>query len=436
MAASGLVGVESLRGYGKWLGLIVAVAALAAAATRLSGNTQDWPDAVMLLSNLGLVMGPIAIGVSAFAGGRAKRRGTFWAEDSTATGRLRASALECASLLLWTALAYLVVLLVCFVPTWIQATWSGPDLARVFASAGGILAQVVIGYYVGRLIPYALTAPFVAAASFSLVAVVDSAPNSQAAALFLPVNLDGFDFYDITRASASLVELAFYASVAIAVAAGWAVRTRPTRRTLLAAGFALVAVVGSSIGLATFHGQSNASAVQIAFSCEGRDPEICVHPATRNAEKQLRGLFAGVVEILAGTPFAITRVEQRPRGAGSTPSATAVGFGLDDRSTGALEEARQELAHNAISQRAACFNRVGAPLAGTSKDGPTLIAALGDRIAYGRTIARSAFSTDSALNSAITTITSTTDGSFRTLLTRDRQQIETCSLTRADVGRP
>lgn len=425
--------VEMRRGYGKWLAAILVVAGAAAAASRLADHTQDWPAAVVLLSNLGLVMGPLAIGVSAFAGGRAKRRGTFWIEDTTRRGRLRAAAIEGTALALWMLVAYLIVLLICFVPTWIQATWSGPDIPRVVASAGGILAQTIIGYFLGRLVPFALTAPFLAAASFSLTAVVNSAPHSQQLGLYLPVNLNEYDVYNRTNGGASLTELAFYASCAALVIAAWALLTTTRLWTSALAAAALAALVISSIGLASYDGQSNAEGVAVAFACRGEHPVICTHPATRDAAGQLRARFRDVVDLLIRTPFAVNRAEQRPRGVGSAPTAGAVGFGLDNRSSGAIDEARLELAHNAISQRASCADHTGSPLPGTAPAAPTLIAALGDRIVYGRTDAKSHFDTNPRVNEAITYITSRTDSQLKQLLNRHANEIARCTISPVNI---
>lgn len=67
----------------------------------------------------------------------------------------------------------------------------------------------------------------------------------------------------------------------------------------------------------------------IVFSCAGTAPEVCLHPAFESGTAAITREFAAVQSRLAPTPFALRRVEQRPRGMGSAPSPGAVPFGLD-----------------------------------------------------------------------------------------------------------
>ncbi len=428
--------VEFRRGLGKALFVALLVGGIPGVATRLSTQAEDWPAAVMLLVNDGLILGPLAIGVSAYAGARWKRSGTGWLEQESPLSKLRAARLELLSLMLWSVLGYSITALVCFAPALVVGTWSGPDLPRTFAAFAGVAAQVVIGYFVGRVAPFRLTPPLLAAVSFSLVAVVQSAPNPDSLVFFLPVNTDSFDFYNRTRPMVSYYEVLWYSSCALVVTALWYIRSTWRLLAVAVLGASVAVAIGSARLVTSLGNRANQHGVFVAFDCQGSQPVICTHPATSRGQPVLRRKFRRSVSLLAGTPFAVARAEQRPRGLGSKPTPGSVGFGLDDRSATSLEEAYVEFAHNAITQRASCTTAGGLVAPGTSKDAATLIAAVGDRVAFGIDRTPSTFSASTEVNQAITKIRSMSDDDFRAWLQREGTAIRTCTVTTGAETRP
>lgn len=155
-------------------------------------------------------------------------------------------------------------------------------------------------------------------------------------------------------------QLLWYSGAAVVVVTGWALRRRESTRVMLdslAAG-AVAAVCGAAVILAQ-DGRALQPGFVVNWQCEGRAPQLCLHPAVRAARPALAAQIDPIAARLAGTPFALSRVEQRPRGPGSIPSPGAVAFGLDDTRPESVRLAGQDVAVNAFGFQDNCFTDNG-----------------------------------------------------------------------------
>ncbi len=144
------------------------------------------------------------------------------------------------------------------------------------------------------------------------------------------------------------------------VIAGWALNQQ--RRAMLPGVVLVIGAATTAAGLAVLipqHGHATLTGVNVTWNCAGTAPELCLHPALDGARPAVTAVVTPVARRLAGTPFAIHRAEQRPRGMGSAPSPGAVAFALDDTTPGAVRLAGHELAVNALGDQATCYTDTG-----------------------------------------------------------------------------
>lgn len=354
------VRLELWRGIGKWLVVPLAALGIFAAEHDIPSGAAIWP---VVMSALGIsveLMGPFAAGAAAYAGSRSRRRGTDTMESLASRSTLAPGLVELFALLAWVLVAFLVVLAVVFIPAARSATWSGPDPTRTIAAGLGLLLEVAVGFAAGRVVPRRFTPLAVAVVIYAVVAYNVSIRSGFQWALLTPVNLQQYDQFDRLNHAVPVGQTLWYIGLAIVAVSAWGLRRDRTPAVIIAAiaGFAL-SVSGGAVLIAQ-HGRSNQPGVTVTWSCAGSTPQICIHPALSPARAELDTAFAPIVDRLRGTPFAITRIEQRPRGIGSTPTPGAVAFALDDPSTAAVQLASQDVAVNSLGFGDSCFSDTGA----------------------------------------------------------------------------
>jgi hypothetical protein len=427
------VRIELLRGLGLWMFLALVVAGIFAFHNAMPGGYPIWPYAVSALGQVGQVMGPLAAGTAALAGIRCKRRRTNSMELLAVRGPLAAGLTELAALLIWTTVAFAVVLAVVFIPVAVRATGAGPDGPRIVASLVGLLAQPVVGYALGRLLPFRLTPLIVAAAIYVSVNSINSSTHGIIWNLFLPENLNLYDEFNHLNAAVAPAEILWYVGLATLGLGLWFVFRRTSALTAVTFALGLALSVGGFFAIHSQHGFANARGVFVSFDCAGSDPQICVNPAMMNARPALQRQFAPIIDRLRGTPFAINRAEQRPRGLGSAPTPGASAFALDNTKASTIRDAAQELAENTIAPYTACQTDNGPMKPGVTEDGPALLSVIADRVLIGqRTVSTSAGSTPTLLAAA--KFDPLTDDQVRAFLTTHQQAIRNCMLTLHDFG--
>lgn len=416
--------LELRRGPGRWLALPLALLGVVAAENALPSGTAIWSLTVSALSNSVQLMGPVAAAAAAFAGARSRRRGTETMELLADRSPSAAAVSELIALAAWVLVAYVATVAVVFTQTALSATWSGPDLARTTVTGVGLLLQVALGYVVGRLVPRRLTPLAVAIFFYVLTIYGSTARSGYRWSLLLPVNLNIYDFFTRVNQTVTVGQLLWYSGAAVVVVTGWALRRRESTRVMLgplAAG-AVAAVCGAAVILAQ-DGRALQPGFVVNWQCEGQAPQLCLHPAVSAARPALTAQIDPMAARLAGTPFALSRVEQRPRGPGSIPSPGAVAFGLDDTRPESVRLAEQDVAVNAFGFQDNCFTDNG------PKDGyflAQLLAswALGDVSSF--------IAGTPAETAAQAWLASRSDGERRAWLTKKASVIRSCDLTASD----
>lgn len=416
--------LELRRGPGRWLAVPLALLGVVAAENALPSGTAIWSLAVSALSNSVQLMGPVAAAAAAFAGARSRRRGTETLELLADRSPSAAGVSELVAVAAWVLVAYVATVAVVFTQTALSATWSGPDLARTTVTGVGLLLQVALGYVVGRLVPRRLTPLAVAIFFYVLTIYGSTARSGYRWSLLLPVNLNIYDFFTRVNQAVTVGQLLWYSGAAVVVVTGWALRRRESTHLMLgslAAG-AVAAVCGAAVILAQ-DGRALQPGFVVNWQCEGQAPQLCLHPAVRAARPALAAQIDPIAARLAGTPFALSRVEQRPRGPGSIPSPGAVAFGLDDTRPESVRLAGQDVAVNAFGFQDNCFTDNG------PKDGyflAQLLAswALGDVSSF--------IPGTPAETAAQKWLASRSDGERRAWLTKKASVIRSCDLTASD----
>jgi hypothetical protein len=348
--------LELRRGPGRWMALpLLVLGALIARDAAARWSVGQWSTAVTSVSTAVLLMGPLAAAVGAYAGGRCSRRRTGHLERLAARDPAQAGLSELAALLIWASAAYAGVVLSIFVPTALQATWSGPNLPRTLAAGLGLLLETVLGYLAGRLLPYRGTPVAMAALVYLGSGLLPTFGRGRSVELLSPVNLTLYDFFGQSNVWVSVGQIAFYLGLGGLLAMAWARWVGRSRAWHLPlAGATVLAALGAGVVLSQpSNGLAPTPVPQ--WQCRGADPQICLHPALRAGRPQVEEAVQPVTDRLRGTPFALRRLEHRQRGLGSIPSPGAVSFALDDLRPGSVRLITQDVAANAYRFAETCF---------------------------------------------------------------------------------
>jgi len=346
--------LELLRGLGAWCTPLLVAVGLYVAYTQLDDGAV-WSYVTGAVTTGALLMGPLAAGVAAFTGSRSARRGVAAGELLGARHVLSAPGAALAAVLTWTMTAYAVVVAVLFIPCAVQANWGGPSWLWVGSAGLGIAASVCVGFAAGRLLPWRFTPVVVAVGAFLIDAFVETGSgwtvslSPAAERLLLP-------FDDVRRGLLGGQAL-WYAGLIVAALGAVAVAARARRRETSAIVVTAVILLGTGATVVHAEGPAFASYPPLRWVCTGNAPQVCVHPAFAHALGMVQARADGVADRLAGTPFAITRVEQHPRGARWEPTPGAVSFGLDSLHPDALQQAMLEMAAGAMGYPDSCYTR-------------------------------------------------------------------------------
>ncbi|MFF9865986.1 hypothetical protein ACF1G0_11255 [Streptomyces sp. NPDC013953] len=158
---------ELRRGIGPWSGAAVAVTVLVALYGKAPGWQGRWSDATdMLHTAAGLLAGPLAAAAGCWQGGRERRRSTGELLASAPRGRLARTLVAAAPAALWPAAGLLLAVAVCLGATWPYAGGGRPFVSVPAADAVAVAALGTLGFVAGRLVPWRLTPPLVAAATY------------------------------------------------------------------------------------------------------------------------------------------------------------------------------------------------------------------------------------------------------------------------------
>ncbi|WP_433545703.1 hypothetical protein ACQPZG_11470 [Streptomyces sp. CA-294286] len=159
---------ELRRGLAPWAGLAV----LAVLGTAMGSNHHRWLGGWDTLQDefhvaAGLLGGPLAVALGCWQGGRERRRGTVELLASTARAPIGRAVPPLAALVLWVLAGYAATFAGALVATWFVATAPGtPHAGLALAEACFLASATTLGFVAGRVAPWRLTAPVLAACSY------------------------------------------------------------------------------------------------------------------------------------------------------------------------------------------------------------------------------------------------------------------------------
>ncbi|NUS90009.1 MAG: hypothetical protein HOY75_46800, partial [Streptomyces sp.] len=161
---------ELRRGVGLPAGAATLAALLFAMYDRADGWLTGWTDTTDMLRSAGVIVGaPLAAAAACWQGGRERRRGTEELLATVSRARLRRTLLAAAPTVLWPVVGYLLTAAVCLAVTWRYASdVGGPYASMLAADATAIGSLAVLGFLVGRLVPWRLAPPVVAFVVFAV----------------------------------------------------------------------------------------------------------------------------------------------------------------------------------------------------------------------------------------------------------------------------
>ncbi|HEV7900022.1 MAG TPA: hypothetical protein VGP31_19490 [Planosporangium sp.] len=355
--------IELRRGPGLWaLPILVAVGAFAARGGMRTPAV--WSYATGGVAGAGMLMAPIAAGLAAWAGSRAGRRGVRHVMVLAAREPLIGPVIECLAIAVCVLFAYVLTAIAVFVQTALAATWGGPSWLWLAAAGSGLLAVTTLGYVTGFLVPKRLT-PFFAAILTYLLLAWNLAQDGRWWHFLFPATAQLWLPFNTLRGATLWGQLAWLTGLTVLPLAVLALRLRSGVRAI--ASLVAVAVAGLGLGAGLLIGGDGRFADfnrALVWQCSGTEPEVCIHPAFAASLPDIRGRADAAADRLRRTPFAIHRVEQRPRGVGGQPGPGAVAYALDAPAKDDYDRAATDIATGALGVDPACVGRDSEPKAG------------------------------------------------------------------------
>ncbi|MEV7871534.1 hypothetical protein AB0P17_36790 [Streptomyces sp. NPDC088124] len=323
----GVLGTELRRGVGPWCaGAVVAVCWV----TMYGKSPQwmgRWAETTDLLRVAALLLcGPLAVAVGCWQGGRERRRATGDLLASLPRAPLRRTLLAVAPAAVWPAAGYLLAAAGCALATWPYAAGGGPFLSLVAADAVALAALGVLGFVAGRLIPWRLAAPLLAAVTYVGLGVPAYADSP---ARWLDPALDHMYFWDRPVWWFGPASMVWTAGLAGAALLAYAARRRISALPPLAAACAAaVLLAGTGDGL----WRPDPAAARLV--CDDGAPQVCVTAVDRKLLPSVSAALAGLNARLRGVPGAPVRWIDGPRAPGPGREQLAAAPGVVVRKVG------------------------------------------------------------------------------------------------------
>ncbi|MCZ7421654.1 MULTISPECIES: hypothetical protein [unclassified Micromonospora] len=306
-----------------------------------------WAYATGAVTSAPVLMAPLAVGTAAWAGGRSQRRGARHAWLLAGRDPAQAPLVEAGVLVACATVAYALVAAVTLLSTANAATWGGPFWWWLASAGIGFAATVAIAYGVGVLLPGPFT-PFAAALVTYLATTWNLGQYGTWYALF-PFTIELIPPFSAPHTPTMRGQLLWFTGLGFLALALVAAKVRSSTRVVIPAIGASLALALS--GAATVIGENGRYVDvnrHIIWSCSGSSPEVCIHPAFATSLTPISQRAQAISQRLAPTPFAISRVEQRPRGVGGQPTPGAIAYALDAPATHHYDRASLDIAIAAL----------------------------------------------------------------------------------------
>ncbi|MET8358892.1 hypothetical protein [Micromonospora sp. NPDC005171] len=341
-----LIRIELRRGPGLWTLPVLAALGVFMARAQLSADTV-WAYATGAVTSAPVLMAPLAVGVAAWAGSRSQRPGVRHAWLLAGRDPAQAPLAEAGVLVACATLAYALVAAVTLVPTATTATWGGPFWWWLASAGAGLAAVVAVAYAVGVLLPGRFT-PFIVAVVHYLATNWNLRQHGTLYAMF-PHTLELIPPFSAPHTPTMLGQLIWFIGLALLTLSLVSVKVRSSVRVAIPAIAASLTLAVSGAGiLIGENGRYVDVNRHIIWSCSGNSPQVCIHPAFATSLAPITQRAQAISQRLASTPFAISRVEQRPRGVGGTPTPGAIAYAVDAPTQEHYDRASIEIAIGAL----------------------------------------------------------------------------------------
>ncbi|WBB98677.1 hypothetical protein O7543_10195 [Solwaraspora sp. WMMA2080] len=336
------------------LPVLVAVGVFMARA-QLSTDTV-WSYATGAAASAPVLMAPLGAGIAAWAGGRSQRRGTRYAWLLAGRDPAQAPLVEAGVLVACAVTAYGLVTAATLLPTATSATWGGPFWWWLASAGMGFTAVIAVAYAVGVLLPGRFT-PFVAALVTYLSTILNLGQSGTTYALF-PITVEIVLPFNTPHTPTMRGQILWFTGLGLLALTLVAIKVRsPARSVIPAAALSAALVVAGTATVIGENGRFTTLNRHITWSCVGSSPEVCVHPAFTSSISAIRQRAQAIGQRLESTPFAITRVEHRPRGVGGQPTPGAIAFALDAPSPDHYDRAGIDIAIAALGADSCAVGR-------------------------------------------------------------------------------
>ncbi|MEU3603231.1 hypothetical protein ABZ714_31640 [Streptomyces sp. NPDC006798] len=298
---------ELLRGIGPWAGAAVALVigtVLYEKADPFTDWQTQWSEGAELLrSGTVLFGGSVTIAAGCWQGGRERRRKTLDLRASAARGRVRQTLVAVAPVVLWPIVAHFAGFLAVILATAPYASAGGPYVAVAVADSVAVAALGVIGFVVGRLVPWRAAPPLLGVGCWLFLVSYqgDTGAIQQGMSWLNPADQSPFD---------GLKPVWWYAPVSVLWTGGLAATVLllyAARRRAVVIVPLTAAVLGATVLVQTGDGVWRTDPATTRLICDDGSPQICMEARNGGLRKQIRAALGEVHDTLRGVPGAPVR---------------------------------------------------------------------------------------------------------------------------------
>jgi hypothetical protein len=345
-----LLWIEIRRCQAGFAAIALIVIELIALSSRSEGveGIVLWNDVMRIAVDAHMYAGPLGAAFAVWAVGRSRRRGMDDQEESLPGPAGTSALMTTIAVAGWMVAAHLALFLYLAVPAWRSATWGGPDVPSLLASALAIVACVAIGSLISRFGRSVILAPVTMVALFALMVYISDMDSDPQSARLLPVEFfddPGFSIEYRTPLGDVLWFSAWLAAAACVIGGiALLLRSRSLPRLITVAVATVLAATSASQVIAESGGRGDYEMVDAVPVCEmASGINVCLHPAFSvllddvvDAVNRVLPQFAG----LSGVPTTIYQQEEHLReGIEQEPGAGVIhvwGSGSVERSVADL----------------------------------------------------------------------------------------------------